>query len=79
LFGSITIIIVINLFESQHFVEQGGQEHQVDAGERLLCVGDLARVLQGILKTKQLKTFQFHIFPHKLQTCNVILSVNITG
>ena len=39
-----------NLLHSEHLVEEGGQEHEVDAGERLLRVGDLARVLQRVLK-----------------------------
>jgi hypothetical protein len=38
------------LFHSEHFVEQCREKHEVDAGERLLRVRDLASVLQGILK-----------------------------
>ena len=34
-----------NLLHPEHLVEECGQEHEVDAGERLLRVGDLARVL----------------------------------
>ena len=44
------VIYFTNLLHSEHLVEECGQEHEVDAGERLLRVGDLARVLQRVLK-----------------------------
>jgi len=39
----------IYLFKTQHFIEQRRQEHQIDASERLLRVGDLTGVLQRVL------------------------------
>jgi hypothetical protein len=40
----------MDLFHGQHFVEHRRQEHEIDAGERLLRVGHLTRVLQRVLQ-----------------------------